>query len=391
MVTVAALAAAGFLGWLWRRADREAAALRAENEVLRARRDADAEKLTWVDRAQTELREAFEALAARAIRENAGQIAGDAEKVVKPLKETLEKLEGHLRDLETKRAGAYGELLAQLGGLQSANAELNRTTATLSQALRSSGVRGRWGELQLRRVVELAGLQEHVDFVEQEARGEGRPDMIVKLPGGGELPVDAKAPMDAYLDAIAATDDVTRAAKLDAHADALRRRLRELGEKVYWKQFRQAPEFVAMFVPVESCLAAAFERDPNLLEFAMERQVLLVTPVTLLALLKSVAWGWSQQRVAANIRQIEELCRDFYARLQPFLARFADTGKKLDQAVDAYNATVGSVTDRVLPAVRKLKELGAGADEPPEPKAIERRARRAPAAGETGGDGGKEG
>jgi DNA recombination protein RmuC len=224
-------------------------------------------------------------------------------------------------------------------------------------------------------VVELAGLQEHVDFVEQEQRGEGRPDMIIKLPGGGELPVDAKAPMDAYLDAIAAPDDATRAAKMGAHADAMRRRLKELGEKVYWKQFRQAPEFVAMFVPVEACLSAAFERDPDLLEFAMERQVLLVTPVTLLALLKTVAWGWQQQHVAANIRQIEELCRDFYARLQPFLARFADTGKKLDQAVDAYNATVGSVTDRVLPAVRRLKELGAGTDEPPDVKAVERRPR----------------
>ncbi|MEK7474947.1 MAG: DNA recombination protein RmuC [Candidatus Coatesbacteria bacterium] len=381
VAVVAALA----LGVLWWRTEGAAAALRAEHEALKAHREADADKLAWIDRAQAELREAFEALAARAIRENGAQMVGDAERVVKPLKETLDRLEGHVRDLETKRAGAYGELLNQLGSLQSANAELTRTTATLSQSLRSSGVRGRWGELQLKRVVELAGLQVHVDFVEQEARGEGRPDMIVKLPGGGELPVDAKAPMDAYLDALAATDDAARSAKLDAHAEAIRRRLKELGDKVYWKQFRQAPEFVAMFVPVESCLSAAFERDPGLLEFAMSRQVLLVTPVTLLALLKTVAWGWQQQHVAANVLQIEELCREFYGRLQPFLARFAETGKKLDQAVESYNATVGSVTDRVLPAVRRLKELGAGAEEPPEAKTIEHRPRRAEGTGDSRG------
>jgi DNA recombination protein RmuC len=416
---LAGLAAAGLFGWLWSRADREAAILRTENETLKVHAAETAEKLkaseflqaevvslrkeneglkteaatlraqhkaaqdmiAWVGDAEKVLKEAFKGAATDVVVGTSGQVARQAGEVVSPLKESLDRLDGYVRNLEAKRAETYGELQTQLGNIQSANVELTRTTIKLSQALRSSGVRGKWGELQLERVAELAGMVKGVHYIVQEQRGEGRPDMIVKLPGGGELPVDAKAPMEAYLDSLDAADDSSRSAKLDAHAEALKRRITDLGRKEYWKQFANAPEFVVMFIPIESSLAPAFDRAPDLLELAVDRRVLIATPVTLLALLKTVVWGWQQQNVAANIRQIEELCRDFYSRLQPFLAKFEDTGKKLGQAVDSYNATVGSYTDRVLPAVRRLKELGAGTEDPPDAKAVERRPRQADGGG----------
>ncbi len=373
----------------------QADAVRRENESLKVKlaeeqtaRAADREKLDWIGAAQQQLRETFKALAADALRENAGQVLHDAgDKVVKPLETSLAKLEEQVRELESKRAGAYQGLLSQLGEMQRANSELARTTATLSQALQSSNVRGRWGELQLRRVVELAGMQRHVDFTEQEQKDDSRPDLVVRMPGGGVLPIDAKTTMSAYLEALGARDEETRKTRLAEHADALRRRIRELGEKQYWKQFTPAPEFVVMFVPIEASLSAAFEQRPDMLEYAFEQRVLLTAPVTMLALLKAIAFGWQQQQVAGNIKAIEEECREFYARLMPFLRKLGETGAKLDQAVQAYNAGVGSLQARILPAARRLKELGAGNEELPEPKTLERRSRPLELDGAENGEG----
>jgi len=397
---LAGLALGAVLAWLWSRtrsaalAERLSAAertvgefspLRDENEKLKVRLGeleqklrSETEKLSWIDGARREMEIVFKALAADALRENSGQAIADArDKVVIPLADTLNRLDRQVRELEGKREGAYGELARQLGDIQVANAELTRTTTTLSQALRDSGVRGRWGEMQLRRVVELAGLQKHVDFTEQEKAEEGRPDMVVRLPNGGCLPVDAKANMTAYLEALSAPDERSRKAKMDEHGRKVREQARKLGEKKYWEQFESAPEFVVMFVPVESCLSAAFESQPTLMEYAMESRVLLATPVTLLALLKSVAFGWQQQNVAEGIKEIERECRELHARLIPFVEHVRAMGTGLEGAVDAYNRGVGSLKSRILPVAERIAELGAGGGEMPEPKAIEDRPRKA--------------
>lgn len=227
----------------------------------------------------------------------------------------------------------------------------------------------------MQRIVELAGLTEGIHFKAQTAQGDGRPDMIIDLPHGGSLPIDAKTPMAAYLEAQSAADEAGRRGKLEEHAMAMRQRIRELGDKAYWKQFPAAPEFVVMFVPSEPVLGAAFEARPDLLEYAIELRVMPVTPVTLLALLKAVAYGWQQQVVADNIRLIQDECREFHKRLVPFMRSLADTGKGLDRAVEAFNATVGSFEGRVLPMAQRLERLGAGGGELPEPKAVDRRVR----------------
>lgn len=397
------------LAWLWSRsrtavlrerldvAERtqgETAELRGENErlkieaaELKKEREADAAKVSWVDRARAELERTFTALAAQALKENAGQVMQDAsDKLVQPLGKTLENLAGQVRDLESKRAGAYGELLVQIRDLQQANVQLTHTTTTLSQALQSSTVRGRWGEMQLRRVVELAGLQRHVDFSEQAQREDGRPDLIVHLPHGGSLPIDAKATLTAYLESLNAPDEDTRKARLEEHADALRQRIKELGEKQYWKQFKPAPEFVVMFVPIESSLGAAFECRPDLLEVAVAQRVLLATPVILLALLKAVAFGWQQQQVAENIQIIERECRQLYERLIPFVEHLRDMGVRLEGAVKSYNAGVGSLQSRVFPVAERLKELGAGSEPLPALKPVEQPVKKVDSVGPASAD-----
>jgi DNA recombination protein RmuC len=388
------------LAWLWTRsrsaalAERLAAAertagelppLRDGNEKLKVRLGeieqrlrSETEKLSWIDGARKEMENVFKALASDALRENSGQAIADArDKVVTPLADTLDRLDRQVREMESKREGAYGELARQLGDIQRTNTELTRTTTTLSQALKDSGVRGRWGEMQLRRVVELAGLAKHVDFTEQEKAEEGRPDMVVRLPNGGCLPVDAKANMTAYLEALSAPDDKSRKAKMDEHGKRVREQVRKLGEKKYWEQFESAPEFVVMFIPVESSLSAAFESQPTLMEYAMESRVLLATPVTLLALLKAVAFGWQQQNVAMSIREIERECKELHARLIPFVEHVRAMGSGLENAVDAYNRGVGSLKSRILPVAERIKALGAGSGEMPEPAEIEDRPRKA--------------
>lgn len=227
-------------------------------------------------------------------------------------------MDKQVRELEQKREGAYQSLEKHLGQLGQAQTQLRDTTVTLAQALKSSTVRGRWGELQLRRVLELAGMTSHVDFDEQVTTDEGRPDVIVHLPNQGILPVDAKTPMTAYLAAIEA-DEKEQQAKLAAHAQAMRNRIQELGRKQYWDQFERAPEMVIMFVPSEACLSAAFEQDPALLEFGMGKHVLITTPFTLLALLRAVAYGWQQQQITENVREIAKQGQELYERVIKFL------------------------------------------------------------------------
>jgi DNA recombination protein RmuC len=225
-------------------------------------------------------------------------------------------------------------------------------------------------------VVELAGMVAHVAFDEQAVVEAGRPDLIVYLPNRGILPVDAKAPMQAFFEAMEAGDGETRRLKLKAHADAVRSCVRDLGQKKYWEQFEKAPEFVVMFVPNDTCLSAAFEHDPELLEFAFQQRVLLTTPVTLLALLKAVSYGWQQQQITENVQQIAEQGKALYERLAKFIEHLSRTGEGLDRAVRAYNEAIGSLESRVMPAARRFGELGAMTRELTSPETIEHQPRR---------------
>lgn len=349
--------------------------LQAEVASLRALQKGDEEKLQWVERAQTQLREAFQSLAVDVLRGNADQFIGQASQKLAPLEKALDALGVHLRELEQKREGAYQGLQEQLRQLAQAQQQLQTTATSLAQALKSPTVRGRWGEYELRRVVEMAGLTEHVSFEEQAGAGNGRPDMLVYLPNEGVLPVDAKTPMQAYLASVEAADEKTRAQKLDEHTRAMRARVNELSQRRYADELKRSPDFVAMFVPNDACLTSAFSHDPGLLDYAIERRVLLVTPVTLLALLKTVAYGWQQHQVAENARRIAEQGKELHARLLRFVEHLQRTGRELDSAVKAYNEAVGSLESRLLPAAARLKDLGAAAGDVPEVEPVERQAR----------------
>jgi len=342
-----------------------------------AQRDAQLaqERTAWLERAQSQLSETFEALAGRTLQASTNAFlersASELGHLVKPLGESLDKLDRNIRELEEKRAGAYEGLETHLKALDEAQRELRSSTTTLNQALRSPGIRGRWGEFQLRRIVELAGLADHVDFDEQPTVEGARPDMLVYLPNGGALPIDAKAPMDAYLDATAAEDSAVRRAKLQAHAKALRSRVQDLSRKAYWSQFDPAPPYVVMFIPNEACLSAAFAADDSLLEYAINQQVLITSPVTLLALLKAVGYGWQQVAMSENARHIAQEGKALYARLSAFAEHLAGVGDGLRTAQDAYNSAVGSFDRRLVPAAERLRELGISADEIPHPDAVD--------------------
>lgn len=378
------------------RTDREAAA--GEIARLRQARSDDAEKLAWMEQAETRLRESFEHLAGRSLAANAEafvrqtresarslleQMRGDwrtqrAEMggLVHPVRESLTALEGHVRELEQKREGAYQGLEVGIRELSRAQAELRSATAGLAQALRSPTVRGRWGEFQLRRVVEMSGMSRHVAFSEQKSTEAGRPDLVVHLPGEGILPVDAKVPLEAYLDASEAEDEGVRRRRTADHVQAVRARVRELAGKRYWEQFERSPDFVVMFVPSEACLGAAFDAEPGLLEFAVEQRVLIASPVTLIALLRSAAWGWQQHRTTENARRIAAEGRELYRRLATFNERMTELGRLLNRTVGGYNRAVGSLEHRLAPAARRLGEMGLGDAEPEGPEAVEVRARR---------------
>lgn len=358
---------------------RQLGALKVHIAGLEKERELQAEQQDRAQETNSQLRDTFKALAGDVLHANSQMLAEGARKdlktVVDPLRKGLESLDGHVRELEKARTGAYQSLEQQLGQLREAHTRLQETTLTLSQALRSPTVRGRWGELQLRRVVEMAGMENHVAFDEQVSGEQGRPDLAVHLPNGGILPVDSKVPLDAYLAATEATDEADRRQRLAGHAQAVRNRVRELSRKEYWNQFEKSPDFVVMFVPNEACLGAAFEADPELLVYAMDNNVLVTSPVTLLALLRTVAYGWQQHQVSENAMRIAQEGKALAGRLDTFIERFTDVGKSLNKTVESYNKAVGSFDSRLMPAARRFRELGAATDQPATPEPLDRQAR----------------
>jgi DNA recombination protein RmuC len=331
--------------------------------MLRAER----EKNLWTQDARQQLKDAFKSIATDELETKASQLKTTAKEelggVVGPLKDELSKLDKHVRDLEARREGAYSSIGTQLDGLQKLQASLKEQTTTLAQALKAPTVRGRWGEIHLRRLVELCGLEKHVDFSEQEGNQSSRPDMIVRLPERGIVPVDAKVPLDAFLKAMESDSEDARKVLLAQHAQAFRARMRELSQRSYWDQFETMPEVVVMFVPVEASVSAAFLADRDLFEDAFQNKVLITSPISLFALLKAVAFGWQQQQVTENAEKIATQGKSVYDRLMTFAAHFSGIGKSLEASVKKYNEASGSMETRVLPAVRRLKELGVGSEE----------------------------
>lgn len=307
----------------------------------------------------------FEALHAKA--DGALQQRQEAiDGLVRPLQESLQRYDEHMRLLEQSRQSAYGGLDQHLKSLAESHQRLQQETANLVKALRAPAVRGQWGEITLKRVAELAGMVEHCDFVEQQSvtaeDGRFRPDMVVQLPGGRRIIVDAKTVLSAYLDAHDARDDAQRAEALRRHAEQVRKRMDELSLKAYWSQFDRAPEFVVLFLPGEQFLGAALDQDPRLIEEGFARGVVLATPATLVALLRAVAYGWRQERLNAHAEEAGRLGKDLYERMAVLAEHFNDVGHALSKSVSAYNRAVGSLETRILPAARRFKELGVSSD-----------------------------
>ena len=376
-----------------------------EEQRLRAAAQADAEsqranlieQRRLLDDAQAKLREAFQSLAGEALKTSNDQFMqlakskfdslqkeaeGDLEQrkvaiqsMVDPLETALRDLRSEVARVESARQEAYGSLRSEVQVLATTNKELREETGSLVNSLKQPQVKGRWGELTLRRVVELAGMAPHCDFVEQLSvdteEGRLRPDLTVYLPGGTQIVVDSKVPLSGFLKAVSATSDSEYREAMVQHARLVREHIKGLSGKEYWKQFEPTPEFVVLFVPGESFFSAALEEDRTLIEDAIDKRVVLASPTTLIALLRAVAYGWKQQVVAENAERIKDLGKELYDRVVKFAEHLSEIARGLERASTAYNSAVASFDSRLIPSARKFKEMGVGSAEVPEVEPVE--------------------
>lgn len=367
--------------------ERKARAI-AETRLEEAKKGLDEQK-RLLDGATQRLKDTFNALSADALKSNnqlflelarktlenlLTEARGDLGKrqeaidgMIKPLKEALEQFQLRIREIESAREQAYGGLRRHLEDLTRTHERLQKETTNLVTALKAPQVRGRWGEITLRRVVEVAGMSRYCDFEEQPSveteEGRKRPDLIVKLPGDRTVVVDAKVPLKAYMDATESQDENSRQKALLRHAQAVKNHMQLLGSKAYWNQFSPSPDFVVLFLPGESFFSAALEQDRNLIEDGISKRVILATPTTLIALLRTVAYSWQQQQVAENARRIWQAGTELFDRVYKFSDHLSKVRDGLNKATESYNAAIGSWTSRVVPSARRLKELGAAPQE----------------------------